>query len=476
MTTIREAVADKGLFANHFKDRWFGPKATWTPWFAFLSAVFAEPMSDAELAIFKQCTALDAPPTARAREAWLICGRRSGKSRMLAMVAVFLACCVDWTDFLTEGEPAVVQIVAGDRAQAQVIFRYLTAFLKGAKLKPLIGRQTVDVIELINNVHIEIATASFKTIRGRTVVACLLDELAFWSSEGANPDAEIVAAVKPSMLTIPSSMLLVASSPYSRRGALWDTHRKYYGKPGTTLVWQAPTVVMNPTVPQAEIDAALEEDYEKNKAEYLAQFRSDLEAFVSIEVINACTVFGRYEIAPELVRNPIGFIDVSGGKIDSHCCSIAFKDSSGTAALAALIENRAGGDTENVVAEFAALLKRYGLSSVFGDRFGAAWVTDAFRRHGIALMPSQLNRSELYLEPVASASIATGSAIGYSETAQSTAIAGTPHHAHRQGPGGPSSWPTRRSGQRPGRRDLLRPPKPCNQGAPNRSRDAQRQS
>lgn len=69
--TIREAVAEKGLFASHFRDR---PKGTWTPWWAFLSAVFALPMSDAELAIFKACTALDAPPTERVREAWLICG------------------------------------------------------------------------------------------------------------------------------------------------------------------------------------------------------------------------------------------------------------------------------------------------------------------------------------------------------------------------------------------------------------------
>ena len=74
---------------------------------------------------------------------------------------------------------------------------------------------------------------------------------------------------------------------------LWEAYRKHYAKPGKILVWQAPSIVMNPTIPQSEIDAALEEDPEKNKAEYLAQFRSDLELFVSLDVINAVTVSGR---------------------------------------------------------------------------------------------------------------------------------------------------------------------------------------
>jgi hypothetical protein len=43
-------------------------------------------------------------------------------------------------------------------------------------------------------------------------------------------------------------MLLLASSPYARKGALWDSYKKHYGKDGDPiLVWQAPTRTMNPT-------------------------------------------------------------------------------------------------------------------------------------------------------------------------------------------------------------------------------------
>jgi hypothetical protein len=54
-------------------------------------------------------------------------------------------------------------------------------------------------------------------------------------------------------------------------------------------------------------------------------------------------------------------------------------------------------DTEAVVSEFAAILKSYGLTYVYGDRYGAQWVADAFKRHGIDLRKSPHDRSGLYL-------------------------------------------------------------------------------
>jgi hypothetical protein len=52
-----------------------------------------------------------------------------------------------------------------------------------------------------------------------------------------------------------------ASSPYARRGALWDAHRRHYGQDGDeVLVWQADTRSMNPSVPQSYIDRHIAED------------------------------------------------------------------------------------------------------------------------------------------------------------------------------------------------------------------------
>jgi hypothetical protein len=61
----------------------------------------------------------------------------------------------------------------------------------------------------------------------------------------------------------------------SRRGVLYDDFRRHYGKDDSpTLVWKAPTRVMNPSVPQSIIDEAMERDAASAAAEYLAEFRS----------------------------------------------------------------------------------------------------------------------------------------------------------------------------------------------------------
>ena len=98
----------------------------------------------------------------------------------------------------------------------------------------------------LDRVVIEIRAASYRTTRGYTVVAALLDELAFWpTDEGSSePDVEVINAVRPGMATVPGAMLLCASSPYARKGALFDAHRRHHGKDGDpVLVWHAPTRV-----------------------------------------------------------------------------------------------------------------------------------------------------------------------------------------------------------------------------------------
>ena len=107
-----------------------------------------------------------------------------------------------------------------------------------------------ELITLTNRVVIEVHSCSFRAVRGYTVVACLADEIAFWTTDegGANPDHEVLNAVRPAMATVPGSMLLCASSPYARRGALWESYSRNFGKAGGPLVWQASTRQMNPTV------------------------------------------------------------------------------------------------------------------------------------------------------------------------------------------------------------------------------------
>jgi hypothetical protein len=56
---------------------------------------------------------------------------------------------------------------------------------------------------------------------------------------------------------------------------------------------------------------------------------------------------------------------------------------------------------EDRIAEVARWLGSYGVREVWGDRYGAELVVDAFRRHGVTYRASDLDRSALYLELLA---------------------------------------------------------------------------
>jgi hypothetical protein len=289
-------------------------------------------------------------------------------------------------------------IIAADRRQGRVIFRYISALLRIPMLASLIERSGVEFIDLRGAVTIEIHTASFRTTRGYSVIAALCDELAFWRTDegSSNPDSEIVAALRPAMATIPGAMLLCASSPYARRGVLWDAFRKHHGRDGPVLVWKAATRTMNPTVPEAVIAEAYESDPASAAAEYGAEFRTDVETFVSREVVEACVVSGRFELEPLPRSAYSGFCDPSGGSSDSMTLAIAKRDQDGRAVLCALREVRPPFSPESTVSDFAALLKSYRIATLQGDRYAGEWPVEAFMKHGVRYEQSAAPKSDLY--------------------------------------------------------------------------------
>lgn len=392
---ILAAMDDPKLFAP-----WFARKPeSWTAWRAFIAALFGLPMTDAELAIYRQCVGHSGDaPALPFTEAWLVCGRRAGKSFILALIAVYLACFREYRQYLAPGERGVILVIATDRRQARTIFRYARALLTQVPmLKRLVESERAEEIDLSNRITIEIGTASFKAVRGRTLVAVLGDETAFWPAEdSASPDYEILDAVRPGMATIPNAMLLMASSPYARRGALWDAYKRHFGKPGApALVWQAATRIMNPSVRQSVIDEAMERDPAAASAEYGATFRTDVESFVSREAVEACTTPGLYERPPVSAQRYFGFVDPSGGSADSFTLAIGHVEGK-VGILDAVRERKPPFSPEAVVAEYAALLKTYGITKVVGDRYAGEWPREAFRSHGITYEASAAPKSDLY--------------------------------------------------------------------------------
>lgn len=395
MITILDAMADDGLFR-----RWFKDPASWSAWVVFLSALFGLPIDPASLELFTQCTGRTVQPAMPFSEAWLICGRRGGKSITLALIAVFLAVFKDWSDKLVPGERGTVMIIAADRKQARVIFRYLTSMLVETPLRDLVdGEAGQERVDLINGISIEISTANFRSVRGYTLVAALCDEIAFWQGDdSANPDSEILAAIRPAMTTTrPDAMLLCASSPHARTGAMFDSYQRYFGKDDApVLVWKASTRTMNPSVPQSEVDEAYERDAAKASAEYGAEFRDDVETFVSREKVEASVVEGRNELLPTPGITYVAATDPSGGSSDSMTFAIAHRE--GDRAVLDYVEEWIPPfSPEQVVQSICDTCRRYGVNTVTGDRYAGLWPRERFQVHGVTYQVSSLSRSDAYL-------------------------------------------------------------------------------
>ena len=302
--------------------------------------------------------------------------------------------------YLAPGEVATIGILAVDKGQARAIFRFVLGLLKAVPmLEPLIVRRDSETIELSNRVHIEIATASFRSTRGYTYAAVLADEVAFWRSDetSLNPDVEILRALRPGMVSIPGAVLLMASSPYSQRGELYNTYRRHFGKDdGRVLVWKASTLQMNPSVDKRIIEEAYENDPESAKAEFGGEFRTDLADFVSRETVDAVTMWDRSELPPEPGVTYSAFVDPSGGVSDSLTLAIAHLSRNAVCILDALLECRPPFDPEQAVAQCATLLRRYGVAKITGDRYAGEWPRVRFAEHGIEFEQSARPKSDLY--------------------------------------------------------------------------------
>jgi hypothetical protein len=397
--SILEAMADPDLFG-----RWFKPNLrrgdSWKNWRIFLSALFALPLSGEEKEVYRQFTGRDDFPSEQANEAWLVCGRRSGKSLIASLIAVFLACFRNYEDILAPGELATVMVIASDKKQSRVVLSYINGFFDSIPiLSSVVQSRVRESVVLKNRIHIEVHTASFRAVRGYTIVCAILDECAFFpTGDSAEPDTELVAALRPAMATVPGALLLGISSPYAKRGVLWESFREHYGQASApVLVWKADTRSMNSTVDSSTIQTALLRDRAAASSEYLAEFRDDVVGFLSLEVVSACVCFGRRELPPLRDVDYCAFCDPSGGRSDSMTLAIAHREGE-HAVLDLVREVQPPFSPESTVAEFADTLRYYRILEVEGDRYGGEWPREQFHKRGVSYRVAERTKSEFYLE------------------------------------------------------------------------------
>ncbi len=386
---IRQAMTDPHLFGDTFGGDSF------TAWRALLAGFYGLPLDETEADTFKALTGRTETPTQAHDELWLAVGRRGGKSQAAGLLAIYEACFTDHRAKLAPGEVATCMVIASDRRQARAVMRYISGLVnENPMLRRMVLRENSEAIEFTNRAAIEVHTASHRAVRGYTLSAAILDEVAFWHVEGANPDVEIIAALRPALATL-GGKLVALSSPYARRGVLWESYRRHFGRVSPVLVAQAPSMTMNPTLPQRVIDDAMKDDAARASAEYLAQFRTDIASLIDPTLIEQATRPKPKELPPVKGVSYQGFTDPAGGGQDEFTVAIGHRD--GGVVVVDAVRGLRGSPAE-IAKEHATLLKSYGIRKVTGDRYAGRWPRDEFLRWGIRYEIAELDRSALYLE------------------------------------------------------------------------------
>lgn len=392
---------DRALLDHRLLGAALGDAATWSTWLVVLKAAFGLKLTDDELKVFASVAGNRSPPRQRVRELWAVCGRRGGKSRVAAALAVFFAAFV--LHKLAAGERGMVLVLAASVEQSRTVFAYALAFLKTS---PVLSKEIASVtrgeIVLRNGITIAIHANAFRTVRGRTLCACIFDEVSFWRDDTtATPDSETYTAVLPGLATT-GGMLVGISSPYRRVGLLHAKHKQYFGVDGEdVLVVQGSSKTFNATLTDATIEAQRAADPTAASSEWDAQFRADLVGFLDDVTIDRAVDRARPLELPAMPHPAFYrcFIDAAGGAIGGDAYAICIAHKEDERFVVDVVRGRPGPfDPAEVTHEYAELCKEYRIESVVGDLYGHQWVQQAWRDAGMTYVASDLNASMLYLE------------------------------------------------------------------------------
>jgi Phage Terminase len=395
--TVDRVLADKRLLGAALVDA-----PTWQTWRTVLKAAFGLSLNRDEARAFASVAGSRQPPSRRVRELWSIIGRRGGKSRMAAALAVYVACF--GRHKLARGEIGMVLVLAASRDQAKTVFEYVRGFLEAS---PILSKEIANItatdITLRNGIVIAVHSNSFRTVRGRTLIAAILDEVSFWRDESsALPDVETYRAILPSLATT-NGMLIGISTPYRKLGLLHQKHRDFFGVDSDdVLVVQGGTQTFNPTLSDQTLAAQRQADPTAAMSEWDAEFRTDLSSFLDDQLIDAAVEHGRPLELPPIKGTYLlyrAFCDASGGTgRDAYTIAIGHKQDE-LFVIDALRGTSGKFDPQQVTRDYVKLLKDYGCSSVTGDNYAAEWVAGAWRDNtGITYIKSDVPKSQIYLE------------------------------------------------------------------------------
>jgi hypothetical protein len=395
---IIEAVKDENVFRPFLGNKLI----SWYNWLQALRVLYGLPLVQSRRDCITQCMGRnpDLLPKTGFDTALFLTGRRSGKSRMAAVIGSYEAVLAGHEQKLAKGETGVVAICAPTKWQARIVRDYIRAVFETPLLENEIEDESREGFTLTNGNEIQIMAGDWRTVRGFTLLAAIVDEAAFFGYDEecrVRSDTELIRAIKPALATV-GGKLIAITTPYAQKGWCWTQFRKnMQNDDGKTLVWNCPSRVMNPTLPQRVVDDALADDLCAAKAEYLGEFRDDVCEFLPRAVVEAVVAKGRQELLPRQDARYVAFTDLSGGRNDDAAIAIAHRQNK-TTVVDLLRVYHSPLNPHEVVKGMVEIVKQYGIRRVTGDNYAAEWVASSFEALGVHYEQADKPKSQLYAE------------------------------------------------------------------------------
>lgn len=339
----------------------------------------------------------------------LICGRRSGKTLLSAIIAIYCAISNNWKPFLQKTPFATVLIMSHSREFSDEVLEVIKGLIESSPILSRVinpdAKQTASAMNLkvpwvvngiieYSKVQIKVGAASSKTTRGIAACAILCDEIAYWNLDEnmKETDVKIMKAVRPAMKQFGKlAMLIKLSSPGIKQGVLYNEYQMDRAGtiPSSYAVFKAPSWMMNTILPKEEFIEEWEYDQDGFDTEYRSNFADSLSNFMSPELVDLAQQNG-IKFVPPLATHEAKYF----AAIDA-----AFKADRFTFTLVSVRENRItqhvimgweGTRKDPVKAHTVAqyiknILKNFPVDHVAADQFAFQPLKEIFDQYGVEL-------------------------------------------------------------------------------------------
>lgn len=341
----------------------------------------------------------------------LICGRRSGKTLLSAIIAIYCAISNNWKPFLKKTPFATVLIMSHSREFSDEVLELIRTLIQGSDvLRKLINADKKNTASTMNlkvpwvvdgaiqysRVQIKVSAASSKTTRGVAACAVLCDEIAFWNLDEnmKETDSKIMKAIRPAMKQFGAlAMLVKLSSPGIKQGILYGEYKMSQEGtlPDSYAVFRAPSWVMTPddVLPVNELVEEWKLDPDGFDTEYRSNFADSLSNFILPEYIDMAVLKGITVLTAEAADTKYK------AAIDA-----AFKNDTFTFSVTGFVNGRLKqfhskgwkGTKSNPVSPFEVaeyirvVCKDFKIDEVSADQFAFQPLKEIFEKFGITLV------------------------------------------------------------------------------------------